>query len=111
MSGERGARISGELVGIRRVGYRLVEVADMGRYDAVLECLALRGGAYRAGGKHDRADECDSAIRLLEAAGKVDKKASIDALQGIFNFAAIHGINTPDPDVIAAMALLEALPD
>ena len=51
------------------------------------------------------------AIRVLKAAGKVDKKKSIDALEGIFVFASIHGINKPDPDVISAMNLLKSLPD
>jgi hypothetical protein len=51
------------------------------------------------------------AILLLEAAGKVDKKKAIEALDGIFVFAAIHGITTPDPDVIAAMDMIKALPD
>jgi hypothetical protein len=52
-----------------------------------------------------------AAIRVLEAAGKVDKAKSIEALNGYFAFLAQHGFTKADPLVVSAMALLNALPD
>jgi hypothetical protein len=53
----------------------------------------------------------DDALRLLEAASGVDKARSIQALEGVFVFAAIHGMTELDPDIIAAMNMIKALPD
>jgi len=50
-------------------------------------------------------------LNILEAAEKIAKQKSIEALKGCFLFLANHGWNTPDPDIVAVMELLKSLPD
>ena len=61
--------------------------------------------------KADKLDEFKAAISVLEAAGKVDKAKSIEALNGYFAFLSIHGFTETDPLVVSVYALLDALPD
>jgi len=48
-----------------------------------------------------------SAIRVLEAAGKVDKKASMKKFMSL----AIRGVLGDEPEIISIMEFLESLPD
>ena len=41
-----------------------------GLFSNVIARLALMAGSYRSAQQHGKADECESAIRVLEAAGK-----------------------------------------
>ena len=82
----------------------------IGRFDYSLKTLR------RALAKAKIDDPCpvcdlEAAIRLLEEAGKVNKRRAIDRINSSFAFEASHFPVTPDPDVMAAMALLEALPE
>ena len=54
---------------------------------------------------------CQAALAILEAAAKVDKHESMKALSAILLFAASHGINKPNHNIMDAFSLLEALPD
>ena len=55
-------------------------------------------------------NELIQARAVLQAAEKIDKQKSIDALDGCFLSLAYHGWNTLDPDIVAVMNLLKTLP-
>jgi len=82
----------------------------MSRFDAAINCLSVMADRDFANGAPHRG-QFRAAIRVLEAAGKVDKAKSIGALNGYFAFLSIHGFTETDPLVVSVYALLEALPD
>ena len=81
-----------------------------GKFDAAINCLSVMADRDFANGAPHRG-QFRAAIRVLEAAGKVDKAKSIGALNGYFAFLSIHGFTETDPLVVSVYALLEALPD
>ena len=92
-----------------------------GKFDAAIRFLALRAGACRAQGHPDDADQCDAAIRLLEAAGKVDKKDATFAFEFMklteqcwtinLRKSGQWGSTQIDNGKECIRALLDALPD
>jgi len=65
-----------------------------------------RDRANRAKSKLQRLSNLEAAIRVLEAAGKVDKAEALEALQD-----ARRGLSHDRLDMESIVALIESLPD
>ena len=53
----------------------------------------------------------DAAVPVLEAAGKCDGPRAVTKLNDLFAYLSIHGFTEADQDIVAAMNVLNALPE
>ena len=92
-------------------GHRRMEQADAmsGKFDAAINCLSVMADRDFANGAPHRG-QFRAAIRILEAAGKVDKNDAISTWYWLHSESAIMPPYVPDGSR-QIRALLDALPD
>lgn len=73
--------------------------------------IAMRGHARDRDKAMRQCEQMASAIHVLEAAGKVNKRNAIKRIEAALIFEAMHLPMEEDPDAVKALNLLNAIPD
>ena len=79
-------------------------------FGAAINCLSVMADKDFANGAPHRGS-CRAAIKVLEAAAKIDKAKTIKDLDGYFMYLASHGFNEPNPRISLLMTFLASRPD